>query len=157
MGRIVVGVDGSAPADEALRWAAEEARIRKATLVPVCVYTRPAGWLGMGETMGAPITVEVTDDELAAYARQTLDEAVEKLEDTGGLEIERTVLEGRPAAALTEASADADLLVVGNRGHGDLSSVLLGSVGMHCVHHAPCPVVVVRCPDEGGRRHHRHN
>lgn len=154
MGRIVVGVDGSEPSQAALRWAVEEARLRRGTLVALCVYTRPAGWLGMGETMGAPITAEVTDDDLAGYARQTLEAAFEQLGDIGDVAVERTVIEGRPAAALTEASDGAELLVVGSRGHGDLSSVLLGSVGMHCVHHAPCPVVVVRRPDEAARRHH---
>ena len=154
MGRIVVGVDGSTPSEAALRWAADEARLRGDVLVPVCVFSRPAGWLGMGETMGAPIMVEVSDDDLTAFARQTLDKALETLGDTGGLEIEPTVVEGRAAGALTHVSADADLLVVGNRGHGDVSSLLLGSVGMHCVHHAPCPVVVVRLPDEGRRQHH---
>jgi nucleotide-binding universal stress UspA family protein len=45
---------------------------------------------------------------------------------------------------LAEAAEGADLLVVGNRGHGGLAEALLGSVGQYCVHHAPCPVVIMR-------------
>ncbi|MEU3985934.1 universal stress protein [Streptomyces sp. NPDC026672] len=54
------------------------------------------------------------------------------------------VVEGHPAAALTEAAKDAELLVVGSRGHGAFTGMLLGSVSHHCVHHATCPVLVVR-------------
>jgi nucleotide-binding universal stress UspA family protein len=55
----------------------------------------------------------------------------------------RTV-EGNPAQVLLDASDDADLLVVGNRGHGGFTEALLGSVSQHCVHHAHCPVAVIR-------------
>ena len=54
--------------------------------------------------------------------------------------------EGHPAFSLIEQAKDADLLVVGTRGHGGFVGLLLGSVGEHCVTHAPCPVVVVRSP-----------
>jgi len=54
------------------------------------------------------------------------------------------VIEGYPAQVLVNASAGADLLVVGNRGHGGFADVLLGSVSTFCVHHARCPVTVIR-------------
>jgi nucleotide-binding universal stress UspA family protein len=54
------------------------------------------------------------------------------------------VIEGYPAQVLVDASAGADLLVVGNRGHGGFTDVLLGSVSTFCVHHARCPVTVIR-------------
>ena len=55
------------------------------------------------------------------------------------------VVNGHPAPTLVDASRSADLLVVGSRGHGELVGALLGSVGEHCVSHADCPVVVLRC------------
>ena len=54
------------------------------------------------------------------------------------------VVEGYPAGVLLDAAKDADLLVVGSRGHGELSGVLLGSVGLHCASQATCPVLIVR-------------
>ena len=60
------------------------------------------------------------------------------------------VFEGYPARILLHQAEDADLLVVGSRGHGELSGMLLGSVGLHCVSHATCPVVVVRHPRDDG-------
>ena len=59
------------------------------------------------------------------------------------------MVEGNAARALLDASTGADLLVVGSRGHGGFAEALLGSVGQHCVHHATCPVVVVRNPATG--------
>jgi nucleotide-binding universal stress UspA family protein len=54
------------------------------------------------------------------------------------------VVNGHPAQALIDAANGADLLVVGSRGHGTFAEALLGSVSQHCVHHAPCPVLIVR-------------
>ena len=54
------------------------------------------------------------------------------------------VIQGNAAQVLLDVARDADLLVVGSRGHGGFTGALLGSVSQHCVHHAPCPVVVVR-------------
>jgi len=59
------------------------------------------------------------------------------------VEIERRVVEGRPAAVLVNESQGADLLVVGSRGHGGFAGLLLGSVSQQCAHHAACPVVIV--------------
>ena len=65
-----------------------------------------------------------------------------------GIDIRTVIVEDNPAQALLDAAKDADLLVVGSRGHGGFTEALLGSVGQHCVHHADCPVVVIR-----GARH----
>ncbi len=145
MGRIVVGVDGSDQSHAALRWAHAEARLRSATLEVVCSFHLPAGWLGMGGAMGTTMAAPPAEDELETYAEQMLHESVS---DVCGPDPEVAVVmkavPGNPARALQDASQDADLLVVGTRGRGDIGSVILGSVATHCVHHAHCPVVVVR-------------
>jgi nucleotide-binding universal stress UspA family protein len=58
--------------------------------------------------------------------------------------IRPVVVEGHPAPVLVEAAKGADLLVVGSRGHGEFSGMLLGSVSQHCTHHVSCPITIVR-------------
>lgn len=78
-------------------------------------------------------------------AERVLTEAIADVSDHAAqVEIRPRVMEGNAAEALLDASTGADLLVVGNRGHGGFAEALLGSVGQHCVHHATCPVVVIR-------------
>lgn len=147
MGRIVVGVDGSPPGNRALQWAGAEAKLRRATLEAVCAYHVPPSWFGAGDGVSTVLAVPVAVDELEHHARAVLERSVDEvLGNDPTTEVRKTVVMGEPADVLIEASKDADLLVVGNRGHRDLSGVLLGSVGMYCVHHAACPVVVVRTP-----------
>jgi len=62
----------------------------------------------------------------------------------GSIKVSATTREGNPAKILLEAANGADMLVVGSRGHGGFTEALLGSVSQHCVHHAPCPVVIIR-------------
>lgn len=90
-----------------------------------------------------------TDLGLERNAREVLARTVTDMLDTStpGRPVEQIVQEGNPAAALLEQAAAASLLVVGSRGHGAFSGMLLGSVSRHCVSHAPCPVVVVRAGD----------
>lgn len=77
-----------------------------------------------------------------------LKRALNEVEDEAeGVEIEQRVVQGSAGGALVEAARDADLLVVGSRGHGGFVGLLLGSVSQQCVHHAPCPAVVVRHPE----------
>jgi len=80
-----------------------------------------------------------------AQAREALDAIIEReLPGCDRARVRGQVIRGSAAAVLLEASRDADLLVVGNRGRGALAEVLLGSVSEHCVRHGLCPVVVVR-------------
>jgi nucleotide-binding universal stress UspA family protein len=147
MGRIVVGVDGSEGSKTALAWALDEARLRNAALDVVCSFSLPSGWFGVGDSMGVVVATAVTEDDVVGYAKETLANALAAL-DTNGVDVTTIAVPGHPAASLVSTAEGADLLVVGSRGHGDIGSVLLGSTGMHCVHHAPCPVVVVRRPNE---------
>ena len=148
MAKVVVGVDGSPAAVRALEWAVAEAGLRNASLhvvhawmVPL-IDAIPDAW-----AIGAP-TIGPTDEEvgehLAAVARKVIDGA---LDQARALEPELAIVgeltEMRAAPALLAAAADAELLVVGSRGRGGFKGLLLGSVSAQCVHHAPCPVVVI--------------
>lgn len=139
MGKIVVGVDGSAGSREALRWAFAEAQIRGATLEAVIVWQYPV-------TASLPtFGVMDTPADFQSEARTTLIEilASEGITAEAPIPVSTLVAEGNPARALLDASSEADLLVVGSRGHGGFTGVLVGSISQQCVHHASCPVVVV--------------
>jgi nucleotide-binding universal stress UspA family protein len=145
---IVVGVDGS-PGARTLEWAAAEARLRGSRLRAVHAWHLPAAAYGSGGFV-PPVGINWEDD-LEEGARAGLAKA---LDDAGalldGIEVERHVDEGSAAGVLTEAAADADLLVVGSRGLGGFKELLLGSVGHQCAQHAPCPVVIVRGDHQAG-------
>jgi nucleotide-binding universal stress UspA family protein len=140
---IVVGVDHSEGAKLALRFALEEARLRKATLR--AVHAWQYGSFGLAGIEGYFPTSGADLGELHSAAEAALDATLgEAIPDAGDVTIERRVVEGAPGAVLVEASREADLLVVGSRGHGGFAGLLLGSVSQQCAHHAACPVVIVR-------------
>jgi nucleotide-binding universal stress UspA family protein len=134
--RIVVGVDGSVPSKAALSWAMEQGRLTGAVVEAVIAWEFPA-------TYGYPVPVMDVDWE--KQAQQTVSQAVADVASHAApVKLTYKVIEGNAAEVLLDESAGADLLVVGNRGHGGFAEALLGSTGQHCVHHATCPVVVIR-------------
>src|SRR5919109_3083117 len=147
-GRIVVGVDDSDQAAAALRWALAEGVLRGATVEVVHAWSPPVSALPFGATLVVPVDEGAVD----AAARTQLDDMVDTaLADLGESrdslpELLVTVLPGSPALTLVEVAETADLLVVGSHGRTGLSRLLVGSVAMACVQHAPCPVVVIRTP-----------
>lgn len=152
MGVVVVGVDGSAGANAALRFAVAEARLRETQLRAVHAWTFgytavPGGGFGyLGVPLDTVPGVDISDMRKAAVGlleRATADLAGE----AEGVEIERRVIEGRAAEVLLGAVGEDDLLVVGSRGHGGFAGLLLGSVSQQCAHHAPCPVVIVHAAE----------
>jgi nucleotide-binding universal stress UspA family protein len=164
VGRIVVGVDASPNARRALAWAAAEARLRQAVLQVVHAYHAKnlAAPVYFGSTHTYDASVEAAGEpppELTAsvHRRQAFEEAVRSQADqlleallgelgeaVSGVEVQQTVVEDRhPAEALVQLSVDAELLVVGSRGRGGFSELLLGSVSHAAVLHAGCPVVVI--------------
>lgn len=150
---VVVGVDGSAGAKEALRWALGEGRLRKSPVRAVHAWT--FGYIGgsvegypyWGGSLGSYTSLGVDLGDLHRAAEDLLERALADVGDEAGdVEIERQVVQGAAAEVLVSAATPDDLLVVGSRGHGGFVGLLLGSVSQQCVHHAACPVVVVHPP-----------
>jgi nucleotide-binding universal stress UspA family protein len=136
---IVVGVDGSPGSDEAVRFAAREAALRDAVLRMVTVWHVPTAAYG-----GVGVAVVDPGDEYEQEAERCADEAAERFADElAGIAVEKVVREGGAARVLVEESEEAELLVVGSRGHGGFVGLLVGSVSGACAHHAGCPVVIV--------------
>jgi nucleotide-binding universal stress UspA family protein len=146
MGTITVGFDGSAGAEAALRFALREARLRHSDVRVV------HAWLPTPYTTGTwgigpfPHSVE---DEIAAKRQIALGELrahvtfAQRRAAAGDVAVEVVGREGPAEDVLVEDTRDADLLVVGTRGHSRLASLFLGSVSRSCARHATCPVVVV--------------
>lgn len=136
MARIVVGADGSAGANAALQWATDEASLR------ACELEIVHGWLyaayeveylqnaiGKGETEGQTILRKAEEFVLATAPE---------------VKVSTSLVAAAPAEALIDASRDAEIVVVGSHGRSALGRALLGSVSTDVVHHAHCPVLVVR-------------
>jgi nucleotide-binding universal stress UspA family protein len=137
-GRIVVGVDGSEPSLEALRWAGRQASLTGASLDAVMAWETPAyGWVDLPSS--------ARDFDLDAPAGRALAEAVETaLPPEQAKGVHQVVVMGHAAQVLLDQAQGADLIVVGVRGHGTFRATLLGSVSHAVTLHAACPVVVVR-------------
>lgn len=139
---IVVGVDGSEQSRAALQWAYDEAAHHGASVTAVMTWEPPT--LPMSPPYGA-----LTDADYPTSPRTEalalLDQLVADLDgQRADVDVRTSVEEGHPAEVLIERSKEADLLVVGSRGHGGFAGMLLGSVSHHLVAHASCPVVVLR-------------
>lgn len=140
MQRIVVGIDGSQGARRALEWAITEATLRDAHLVVIHAWLEPAA-VAVGSVITAGgVEPEVFEDT----AWRILTDLVAEV-DTSGLPqgMESHVVAGGAARALLDAAQDADLIVVGSRGLGGFTGLLLGSVSQQVAHHATCPVAIV--------------
>lgn len=148
MARIVVGVDTSDGARRALEWAVQEGALRGATVEAVHVWQIPA-------FAATPFGTAPIDTGAFEVGAQKQFEQVIDAVDAAALvaPIVRTFVAGHPASKLLDAADNADLLVVGTRGHGGFSGLLLGSTSQQVAHHAPCPVVIV--PVTNRDRHHR--
>jgi nucleotide-binding universal stress UspA family protein len=133
---IVVGADGSAASIDALHWAMRQAHATAAEVIVVAAWEVPT-------TLGFDVADDAVD--WAAHARQAVEDAVtEASRCEPSVTVTPRVVRGHAGTILVEESGDADLLVVGSRGHRTAVGMLLGSVSEYCVHHAACPVVVVR-------------
>jgi nucleotide-binding universal stress UspA family protein len=138
---VVVGVDGSSESVAALGWAARYSAATGSRVRAVMTWHyQPA--VGTTPAGRAPATVT---DEVRQAMQETLANAVtEACAALSSDAVETQIAYGHPAQVLIDQSRDADLLVVGSRGHGAFTGMTVGSVSIHCVTHAECPVVVVR-------------
>lgn len=142
MGTIVVGIDESEAARDALRWAIEMADDDDDEIVAVHAWQ-----LYVAGTMDGMLVDPAPIKEAAVEAAQeVVEEVLAEYDEPPNLELE--VVEGHPGRRLIERSEGADLLVVGSRGYGGFRGLLLGSVSTYCVHHVGCPVVVVPAESE---------
>lgn len=144
--RVVVGVDGSAGSREALVHALIAAARRGADLDVVSTYPVQLYYLA-GQPLDVPNTAALRDDQ-EQRARALVEEVQAEIPVSGvpgvrDVGITLFVSQGPAAYALLDRAEGAALLVVGSRGRGAMRSALLGSVALHCVTHAPCPIVVV--------------
>ncbi len=137
---IVVGVDDSDGARNALRWTINYARAVDGHITVVHAYEPSIAWIDVG-SKEEPQVREADHRRAVATANAIFDDVVPS-EDTN---IRATVLTiaGHSAQVLLEAARGADLLVVGSRGRGGFAGVLLGSVSQRCAQHSTCPVVIV--------------
>jgi len=154
LARVVVGVDGSPGARVALRAALVAAVRRRARLDVVTVVPIPSAWLVW--TRAAPIelpdALEIRAD-IETRVRALVDEAVREMSGVPGvadLDIGTVVVEGAVVPALLDEADGAGLLVVGGRDQTSTPTALIGSVALHSVSHAPCPVLIARRPPDGG-------
>lgn len=131
---VVVGVDGSKESLAAVAWAQRYANATGAVLRVVVAYLWPQAY-------GYPMMFEGFDP--ASDAKGVAEQVVSGLALPAD-RIATRVVEGPPGGVLVADSADADVLVVGARGHSGIDKLTLGSISRYCVHHATVPVVVVR-------------
>jgi nucleotide-binding universal stress UspA family protein len=141
--RIVLATDGSSHAREALKHARELAVRDNATVIVVYAFEGVPGYLG------EPMKGEIAARHVSV-GRDIADRAAQELREAG-VDVETEVLGGPPAEAILRVaeSRNADLIVMGTRGYGALTSLLLGSVSHRVLAHTRVPVMVVRAEDGG--------
>ena len=137
---IVVGVDGSPGSRKALTWATAEAADHLADLVVITAWERT-----LLPPLGNPsVPRGNTPDPDQRATEDLLNVIKEELGEDPPVLVQPRVKQGNPAHVLIEESADAELLVVGTRGHGGFAGLVLGSVSQHVAAYAKCTVAVVR-------------
>jgi nucleotide-binding universal stress UspA family protein len=133
--RIIVGIDGSEPSKAALRWAIRQAELVHGEVEALAAWDAYTGY-GRVPYVDADVVEKLAETRLFA----AIDEVAGP---DAPVPVHGRTVHGDAAQVLVDSSRDADLLVVGNRGHGRFASALLGSVSDRCAHHAKCPVVVI--------------
>lgn len=140
---IVVGFDGSDSAQNALRWALDEAEQRNGEIRLVTAWSKPPmSWYpALLETAAGEIVAEDSPGQVAETIQA---EALKIASSRGAAATGNVVHTDSPASAILNAAKNADLVIIGSRGHGGFPGLHLGSVSHQVISHAPCPVLVVR-------------
>lgn len=150
--KILVPVDGSKYSQDAAEYAVKIAKLMKAKVVVLHVLHLPAYAFTYSASSGSPVAIpaplplEVSDDE-KKVAKELVD-SVRKIAEEAGVGVETKLVEHDPSVpdAIIQFASEAgvDLIVMGTKGRTGIKRFLLGSVTESVVHHAHCPVLVVR-------------
>lgn len=141
--RVVVGVDGSKASERALRWGRFIADSAEATLEAVMAWQHTVEWAPV-----IPVEMAVDVDQ-HDHAKQALHACAERaFGDRPPKNLKLRTAEGYPAKVLIDRSKEATMVVLGSRGHGGFSGLMLGSVSTLVVRHGSCPVLIIHGDEE---------
>jgi len=140
MSGIIVGVDGSGHSQRALEWAMREAAIRQ---VPLTVLTVNEAVRGYYSSMAVYADDPVRTEDARKLAQAETDEVLARLDEPRPASVTVTAVHGFPVEELINAGKDADMIVVGSRGAGGFTRLMMGSVADQVAQHAHCPVLIV--------------
>jgi nucleotide-binding universal stress UspA family protein len=143
---IIVGVDGSGHSQRALEWAMKEAAMRHTPLTVLTVHEAVVGYYG--GVSSYPDDPARTEEAREAAQAET-DKVLARLDGPRPEPITVKAVHGFPVEELISASKDADLIVLGSRGAGGFTRLMMGSVAGQVVQHAHCPVLIVPPEDRG--------
>lgn len=133
---VLVGIDGSTESGRALHWACNYARSLEGTVHAVTVWRQPVQF-GYRTAVG--------DSELEKRAKNSLTNVVDPVrEEFPDVALKTQLIRGHEVDELVGLSHQADLMVLGNKGHGAFTGMMVGSIALKLVHHARCPVTIVR-------------
>lgn len=149
-GGIVVGMDDSESARKALAYAIEEGSRRGLPVLALTVFGSPSAWAREVSTV---LDEDRLEGQVQKAAKKIVDDVVAEQRERGieAPSVRAGLRTGSPADVLVRISRDAALLVIGDRGRGEIASRLIGSVVLGTVVHARCPVLVVRPPSRSGK------
>jgi nucleotide-binding universal stress UspA family protein len=140
MSGIIVGVDGSGHSQRALEWAMNEAAVRRLPLSVLTVHPAVVGYFGGAVT--TPQDLELTEQTRTAVKAEA-DRVLAALDGPHPESVTVKAVHGLPVKELVEASKEADMVVLGSRGVGGFTRMLLGSTAGQVVQHAHCPVTII--------------
>lgn len=139
MSKIVVGVDGSDASRAAVRWAADEARLRGVSLHAVEAWE----FSPLIFAADVPVALDELRDSVTGHLHSVVTDEV-----GDGVDVVELVVEKAPVPALLDQCEPDDVLVVGSRGRGGFAGLLLGSVSQQLAQHSTCPVMIIRPPED---------